>query len=177
MAFRRFMTGMGANNGLMFTAQMSDDAPMSLSHLIRRLLGRRGAPSTLQMPYRAAVRPPAMWGQAESVWSSLRQWLTNGSGTQPHHIRVLDSARADFGVALHGLDSDSANDLRQRAVHARSLRELWHLRAELYSVIARHLSQSEADKRLCGVNRHFPADAHGIGSHAAGTRNGQNQSV
>jgi hypothetical protein len=161
----------------MFTAPLTDDALMSSSRLIRWLLRRRGtAPSTLT-PSRGEVRPPALWGQADSVWTSLWQWLRADRPTEPKRIRTLEQARADFCVALNGLDSRQANDLRQRAGHARSLRELWHLRAELYSVIACHLSQGEADRRLALVNHHFSSGAHGTASASNGSRNGRSHHV
>jgi hypothetical protein len=55
------------------------------------------------------------------------------------------------------LDSAQANGLRQRVNTARSLRELWHLRTELYGLVARDISQGQAEQRLALVNRHFPA--------------------
>jgi len=56
------------------------------------------------------------------------------------------------------------SDLLLRAPHARSLRELWHLRSELYTLIARRVSQGEADVRLARVNQHFPTRAQRAGT-------------
>jgi hypothetical protein len=61
---------------------------------------------------------------------------------------------------MDGLLALDHNDLLRRAQHARSLRELWHLRSELYTLIARGTSQVEADARLARVNQHFPTRAH-----------------
>ena len=64
-----------------------------------------------------------------------------------------------FAAALDDIQADDAVDLRRRGRSARSLRELWHLRAELYGVVARHRSQAEADRRMGLVNLHFPSSA------------------
>lgn len=163
----------------MFTALSSDEARMSSSRLIQRLLRRRrrgATPSTLS-PSRIEVRPPALWGQAEPIWLALWHWLREDPAAPVPRLRTLELARADFSAALQDLNTHpDAADLAQRAGHARSLRELWHLRAELYGVIARHLNQAEADRRLACVNRHFPVDAHGAALHA-GTRHGQGHDV
>jgi hypothetical protein len=42
---------------------------------------------------------------------------------------------------------------------ARSLRELWHLRSEVYRLVALQTSQSEAERRLADLNHHFPTRA------------------
>ena len=121
--------------------------------LIRRLLRQEPAPSTL--PSRSCVRPPAVWGQAEPVWKSLWGWLRSRPGHDERRSDALERARDDFGAALQDLPGDAAQDLRRRGQSARSLRELWHLRADLYGMVARHRSQGEADQRLQLVNRHF----------------------
>lgn len=132
-----------------------EDRPMRSPHLLRRLL-RRPAPAS-ELPSRTAVRPPAVWGQAEPVWKALWQWMRSGSApADQRRLATLDEARRDFAQALADLPADDALDLRRRGQSARSLRELWHLRAELYGVVARHRSQAEADRRLRLVNRHFP---------------------
>ena len=42
---------------------------------------------------------------------------------------------------------------------AKSMRELWHLRAEVFALVSLELSQLEADRRLAALNRHFPTRA------------------
>jgi hypothetical protein len=49
--------------------------------------------------------------------------------------------------------------LQDRIERARSLRELWHLRPELYGTVARILTQADAERRLATLNRHFPVRA------------------
>jgi hypothetical protein len=142
----------------MLTVIPTDEARMSSSRLIQRLLRRR-RPAPGPASSRIDIQPPALWGQAEPVWSSLWSWLRQGQAPSPAPGRVLEHARIDFCNALRGVRCEDALDLLRRAQHARSLRELWHLRAELYSIVARHANQVEADKRLAQVNRHFPIRA------------------
>ena len=44
----------------------------------------------------------------------------------------------------------------ERIHQARSLRDLWHLRADVFRLIAIHHNQQEAEARLLALNRHFP---------------------
>lgn len=135
-----------------------DDGATRAPRLLQRWW-RRGPPDAAASvpPSRTAVRPPAVWGQAEPVWRSLWRWLRAGDTADQQRLGTLDQARRDFALALADLDTEMAHDLRRRGQSARSLRELWHLRADLYSLVACHLSQAEADRRLRSVNRHFPS--------------------
>lgn len=49
--------------------------------------------------------------------------------------------------------------LQQRINIARSLHELWHLRPEVFKLVALRYSQGEAQSRLDRLNRHFPTRA------------------
>lgn len=142
----------------MLQAVSTETKVVSPQRLIRRLFLRQENVSGSQAasPSRSWVSPPAVWGQAEPVWKALWTWLRAGEGPDERRISALDSARHDFAEALADLPADDACDLRRRGQSARSLRELWHLRADLYSMVARHRSQPEADRRLHMVNRHFP---------------------
>lgn len=116
-------------------------------------------------PWRVEIQPPAStaFEEAEvdpvsdSIWPALRQRLIP-SGSP---VRALERARRDFCASMRDLHGDAVQDLRLRAGYTPSLRELWHLRTELYQLIAFHLDQAEADRRLAQVNRHFPARAMG----------------
>lgn len=116
---------------------------------------RRPPPATTTLATRGQIRPPETWGQAAPVWESLLQWLSG----KPASPDPLPAARQDFLAALDGMAGSGAQDLRLRAEHAHSLRELWHLRAELYNLIARQRSQAEAERRLAVVNQHFTTHA------------------
>ncbi len=159
----------------MLNAAMSDVRGMKAPRLLRRLLG--SAPAASTQPSRTSIRPPAVWGQAEPVWRALLNWLRPSQ--QPpdeRRIQTLEGARLDFAEALADLTTEDARDLRRRGQSARSLRELWHLRADLYSMVARYRSQAEADKRLQLVNRHFPISTKPT-TTAAAPRQGQGLDV
>ena len=71
----------------------------------------------------------------------------------------LPPVRNDFLGSLIDVESPLASALNTRITQARSLRELWHLRSELYRVVALSHSQFEAEKRVSSLNRHFPTRA------------------
>jgi hypothetical protein len=125
--------------------------------LFHRLLHRKpAAPTTLRMN----VCPPEVVPKRESAWTAALRWLVGGDTDVVPALRTpLERARSEFVAALDGLAEVDHNGLLKRAQHARSLRELWHLRSELYTLIARRVSQIEADARLSRVNQHFPTRA------------------
>ena len=67
----------------------------------------------------------------------------------------LPAVRADFLACLSDAHDDEARKLCQRINRARSLRELWHLRASLFGYLACHHSQAEAQSRLQSLDGHF----------------------
>jgi len=125
--------------------------------LLHRLLNRKpAAPTTTRMN----VCPPDICPARDSLWSASLRWLVGGDAqAEPARRTPLEKARGEFVAAMNGLFDVDHNDLLKRAQHARSLRELWHLRSELYTLIARRMSQFEADARLARVNLHFPTRA------------------
>ena len=133
--------------------------------LLHRLLHRKpAAPTTLRMN----VCPPDVCPQAESLWQQTLRWLVGGNVEAVPALRTpLEKARSEFVAAMAGLIEVDHNALLKRAQHARSLRELWHLRSELYTLIARRISQFEADARLARVNQHFPTRAQRTSSPAS----------
>jgi hypothetical protein len=125
--------------------------------LLHRLLQRRSAPPTT---LRMNVCPPDVVPRRDSLWTATLRWLVGGDAETVPALRTpLERARAEFVAALAGCEEVDHHGLLQRAQHARSLRELWHLRSELYTMIARRVSQVEADARLSRVNQHFPTRA------------------
>lgn len=107
---------------------------------------------------------------------SLQRWLRSSSPTNSRHTRAesrppvlrdgwqgrpakavqLASARLDFADALIGVHNAAAASALDRIAIARSLHELWHLREEVFSLIACRFDQDEATRRLAGLDRHFP---------------------
>ena len=133
--------------------------------LFHRLLHRKtAAPITTRMN----VCPPDVCPGSESLWSATLRWLVGGNVEAVPALRTpLEKARTEFVAAMSGLLEFDHNFLLKRAQHARSLRELWHLRSELYTLIARRISQFEADARLARVNQHFPTRAQRTSSPAS----------
>jgi len=137
------------------------------SALLQRLLNRKpAAPTTLRMN----VCPPDVVHRRDSLWTATLRWLVGGDVEAAPALRTpLERARGEFVAALDGLLEVDHNGLLKRAQHARSLRELWHLRSELYTLIARRVSQAEADARLARVNQYFPTRAQRAGTPAPET--------
>lgn len=133
---------------------------MSTAVFLHRFRLRRATPAST---IRIDVCPPDVGPPRDSLWVSLLRWLVGNDAEVAPVLRTpLDRARSEFVAALESLMQASAaeaGDLMGRVRHARSLRELWHLRTELYTLIARRTSQPEADSRLARVNQHFPTRA------------------
>ena len=110
--------------------------------------------------WRTEVCPPSLRQAPRSVWNRLWFWLLAPGPLQsspPAHRLV--PVRQDFVDCLADIASTSAESLRLRIARTHTLRELWHLRAELYSVVAIGHSQHEAERRVARLNRHFPTRA------------------
>ena len=119
--------------------------------LLRHLVHRKPAAP------RANVCPPDVVPRRDSLWTATLRWLAGSDAALAPALRTpLERARAEFITALDDLLAVDPNGLLERAQRARSLRDLWHLRSELYTFIARRAGQAEADARLARVNRHFP---------------------
>lgn len=125
---------------------------------------------------RFEVRPPSLFDdddhpssrQGLRSWlpslSGMREWLNTGwqaSTLSPAALHGRDAlpvaaARQCFLEALGDVDGRAARDLCLRAGRARSLRELWHLRNELFTLVAVQHCESIAHGRLAALNRWFP---------------------
>jgi hypothetical protein len=96
----------------------------------------------------------------------LRTWLSSvplapppAPGSGATRSAVAD-ARNEFLAMLADLQgSGEIPLLRERIRRAASLRELWHLRADVFSAVALQRNQSEAEDRLGWLNRWFPTRA------------------
>lgn len=113
-------------------------------------------------PARLEICPPRR-AQADGDWKSrVKQWFTAGwSGSAAadsvgsEASLALAAARQDFFAAVADLELPAAGTLLDRIEFARSLHELWHLRAEVFALVSLELSQLEADRRLATLNTHF----------------------
>lgn len=129
---------------------------------ILRLFNRWSHRSTLSLPssLRVEVRPPSLCHAPDSTWQRLMFWLMAPAPQDAAPpLNRLPGVRDDFIVALADVPNDEARTLADRVGLARSLRELWHLRSDVYRLVSLQHNQCEADQRLAGLNRHFPTRA------------------
>lgn len=107
-----------------------------------------------------ALLPPGL--RATANWrTGLRQWLASGwqfaaPGGGNAVADATGRVRAEFLDALHDVRTQQAGMLLARIRCAHSLRDLWHLRPEVFNLVAQRYDQSEAQLRLDRLNRHFP---------------------
>jgi hypothetical protein len=137
---------------------VSDITAMRLLTLSRR----RGFRSTLSDPssLRVEVCPPSLRHAPASPWQRLMFWLVAPAPQDcAPPLNRLPAVRDDFLDHLGDVQVDGAQALRLRVNSARSLRELWHLRTEVYRLVALQYSQAEAEQRLSALNHHFPTRA------------------
>lgn len=108
------------------------------------------------------VCPPSLFSRSGPRW---RQWVVGfwswlwDLDEYPDAAPVLTGltkVKSEFNAAMWDLQSVRANQVRDAVDHARSLRELWHLRADVFRVISNHRGQSEATVRIEALNNHFP---------------------
>jgi len=122
------------------------------------LLHRWNRRSTLADPssLRMQVCPPSLRQAPESGWRQMMFWLLAPSplDAAPPPNR-LPAVRGDFMATLADIEGDDADTLRSRIRATHSLRELWHLRAEIYRVVGVAHRQSEAKARVALLNGHF----------------------
>ena len=111
---------------------------------------------------RAEVVPPHLFFRSRPAWQAWAtrfwDWLWELDDARPQAMPLigLRKVKAEFCSALWDLQSMRANQVRDTIERARSLRELWHLRADVFRVIAVHRGQIEAQQRLDGLDSHFP---------------------
>jgi hypothetical protein len=104
--------------------------------------------------------PPSLRHEPGSTWQRLMCWLLAPAPAHAAHpINRLPGVRAEFVEAVADVSGDDADTLRNRIALSRSLRELWHLRTDVYRVVGVARSQGVAQERLARLNRHFPARA------------------
>ncbi len=118
-------------------------------------------------------------GWRESWQAGLRDWLQSTLPTSSRHAEntlvsstlsgwnkeltmtvqassPLSLVRREFINSLGDMRTQQAGDLVGRMRIARSMHELWHLRIDVYNLVAQHHDESEATRRLNRLNRFFP---------------------
>jgi len=123
---------------------------------------------------RRTVCPPSEAGPGSrrswvaSAW--FGHWLGTGWTSHPfegdsgaetrelsqRQVRELVEARMAFIAVLADVETPAANEVAKRIRVARSMRELWHIRPQLFDQIALQFSQHEAERRLEPLNARFP---------------------
>jgi hypothetical protein len=111
---------------------------------------------------RHEVPPPSHFVRSAPLGLTLAKrfwrWLWNmeDAAREKAPASALRRVQAEFVATLWDLQSLRANHVRDQIDSARSLRELWHLRADVFKVIAVHRGQHEAQQRLDTLDNHFP---------------------
>jgi hypothetical protein len=131
--------------------------------LDRRVVERS---TSVAAPARVEICPPALhgphgWRERLIDWLA-GSWPVDEPDAAPAGAAeddLLDPVRGEFAAALDDIATREAADLVWRIGCARSLRELWHLRTELFNIVSCSAGQAEATARLQRLNRHFPARA------------------
>ena len=109
---------------------------------------------------RVEVCPPSLRQAPDSLWDRALFWLMAPAPQQASlPTRRLHPVRVDFRAATRDLSEPNGSRLRGRIDQTQSLRDLWHLRTDIYHAVALELGQHEADQRLLTLNRHFPTRA------------------
>lgn len=125
---------------------------------------------------RAQVTPPSQFAAAQPLWkrwtSGFWNWLWDNDES-PRQLAPATGLRAiktEFVASLWDLQSLRANQVRDQIETSRSLRELWHLRADVFKVISTHRGQIEAQLRLDALDSHFPVRASRKAEDARGAK-------
>ena len=134
---------------------------MRLGRVVRLAsAGRRSTLGAGTSSLRLDSSPPSLRHAPDSAWQRFKFWLfAPAPQDAAPPLNRLPRVRDDFMFAVADLPGDGARTLRRRVLHAHSLRELWHLRADVFTLVSVEHSQAEAEQRLLRLNRHFPMRA------------------
>lgn len=137
-----------------------------LSTASLRPLRRSLAPTLSALPRAESVPPslvyfaPGSGGALGRLWHRLVFWLLAPQPqVQAPPPNRLGEVKREFAASIADLDDTGVEALRARVQQAHSLRELWHLRSDVYGAVALAISQDEAEARLRLINQHFPTRA------------------
>ncbi len=106
---------------------------------------------------RLEVQPPSLRHKPATHWERVVFWLMAPAPMDAAPpLNRLPEVRAEFAACLHDTRGVDAKLLVGRIERTRSLRDLWHLRTDVFDCVARQHSQAEAESRVSSLNRHFP---------------------
>ena len=144
-----------------------------LNEILSRWRNSRTAPEALTTLASSDDAAPRS-GAVDSLRQSLRRWMPGETGTAATHSAAYSAAqsakaatlaevkvaRAAFEACLADLKGDAVRNLIMGIGRSRSLTDLWHLRAGLFTELARAHSQREAELQLAQLQRHFTGLRH-----------------
>lgn len=131
-------------------------APWAPTQAIART-GRSSTRGGTSSGLRLEAAPPSLRHAPDTTWQRFMFWLFAPAPQEAAPPRNrLPQVREDFMHAVADVPGHAAHALRHRIMYAQSLRELWHLRADVFSLIGVEHAQSEAEQRMLHLNRHFP---------------------
>ena len=70
--------------------------------------------------------------------------------------RALAAARSTFLSGVTDIPTARSADLQQRIRLAAGLRDLWHLRSDIFALVSHAKDQTTAQALLATLNKHFP---------------------
>jgi hypothetical protein len=134
--------------------------PLDAARTEPETVPNEGTPSGLGR--RHQVVPPSLFSRSRPLWKAWVSgfwcwlWDMDELPRAPIATTGLRKVKSEFNSAMWDLQSMRANQVRTMVEQARSLRELWHLRADVFKVISVHRGQIEAQLRLDALDSHFP---------------------
>lgn len=113
---------------------------------------------------------------SDSLWQTLLRrkpaeldpWAAQAQMPDARRQANVTVARVQFQASLQGLSGETVEALERSICRSRNLRDLWHLRAWLYTEVARAYSQHEAERRLQALNSFFCSQTAMLNFSAAG---------
>ena len=141
---------------------------MALSLVQRLLHSLSAAPAASRHSTAAGTPPPRRQADGAPWRRRLGAWLVSvpvapGSNPlqdwRPSEAKTLElrDARSAFRTVLDDIPVQQSEACLESIRAARSMHELWHLRAEVFSLVSRNRTQSEATRRLAVLDIHFPS--------------------
>lgn len=103
-------------------------------------------------------------GTGSGLWRRVQLWCGGDDPARAIAAQApLRRAQHEFCRSLHDIGGPRCGLLRTRVRAAGSLGDLWHLRSELFAVVALHAGEAEAKRRLRSLAHHFPSRSPGSG--------------
>ena len=125
----------------------------------------------------SVAEPAAAPTGPASVLDAMQRWLAASRSRLAEHAlqrrdpdRAHTRIRASFSAAVADIEGPRSAELQRRIRAALALRDLWHLRADIFALVSHAHDQACAQARLATLNRHFPTRSPGSGFGALDPR-------